>query len=605
MTRTIANSALLLALCAAAAAPGGKTAAQTSRLPNKCDSFLTRRAIGHSRHGWSHVIVRLHEDLTPGRQALLASLGVDTYRHLPIIRSIAVSVPTSNVAKLAALSFVAHLSADLRVKKCDEFLVESSGADTAFAQLGADGTGVGVAVIDSGVAVETDLGPAGDAPPRLLAGANFVPAAAGDDTDRPLAMSDRCGHGTHVAGIVAGNGKSSKSGNCFRTFYGVARNATIVPVRVLDEKGQGVVSQVIAGIQWVVDHRAVGNVRVINLSLGHAVGESYMTDPLCQAVESAWKAGIVVVCSAGNSGRLQNDVDSALDNEGYGSAYGSIQSPGNDPCVITVGAMKATDLVFSAKGKHTHTRSNDQIATYSSRGPSRLDLVLKPDIVAPGNRIISIEASRHSTLYTLAGDTNEVPMADYSKGRNHKASGQYFRLSGTSMAAPVVAGAAALMLQKSPSLSPDTVKARLMLSADKWAQPNGTADPLTFGAGYLNIPAALASTAVTTMPSASPTVSIGADGSISINADRALWGRAFDGTSALWGIGGVTDLRAIWGSNAIAANTSNVLAASASVRLDSVDLERAIWGHSVWEDRAIWGNSSEGVDLSCTALKGE
>ena len=158
-------------------------------------------------------------------------------------------------------------------------------------------------------------------------------------------------------------------------------------VRVLDNLGSGATSTIIAGLQWVVANKTAYNIRVINLSLGHAVGESYHTDPLCQAVEAAYKAGIVVVCSAGNQGRQQNTVNSALNNEGYGANYGSVDAPANDPYVITVGAMKSMD------GK----RADDRIATYSSRGPSYGDMVLKPDLVAPGNKIISLR-SPGSTL---------------------------------------------------------------------------------------------------------------------------------------------------------------------------------------------------------------
>src|SRR5262249_22460536 len=149
---------------------------------------------------------------------------------------------------------------------------------------------------------------------------------------------DWLGHGSHVAGIIAGNGsQSSASGTRSYTthhFYGIARNANLVSLRVLDELGNGNVSDVVAAIQWAVNNRVQYNIRVMNLSLGHAPGESYMTDPLCQACEAAWKRGIVVVCAAGNDGRKNAIQGLAQDNEGYGTAYGSINSPGNDPYVI-------------------------------------------------------------------------------------------------------------------------------------------------------------------------------------------------------------------------------------------------------------------------------
>src|SRR5262249_43611400 len=154
--------------------------------------------------------------------------------------------------------------------------------------------------------------------------------------------NDLLGHGTHVAGIIAGNGYNSAGLTYYHTFYGIARRANIVNVRVLDDQGLGTVSNVIAGIGWVVGNKAGYNIRVLNMPLGNPVFESYTTDPLNQAVEAAWKAGIVVVCSAGNDGRVSDFVDTLNhpENEGYGTNYGSINVPGNDPYVITVGAMK-------------------------------------------------------------------------------------------------------------------------------------------------------------------------------------------------------------------------------------------------------------------------
>src|SRR5262249_15352551 len=193
---------------------------------------------------------------------------------------------------------------------------------------------------------------------------------------------DACGHGTHVAGIVAGNGAASSDTDCFRTFLGIARSTSLVNVRVLDQNGQASVSTVISGIQWAIDNKSAYNIRVMNLSVGHPVGESYQTDPLCQACEAAWGNGIVVIAAAGNDGRLNASVTECSDNEGFGTKYGSIGSPGNDPYVITVGAMKSVD----------GSRANDTIATYSSRGPTLGDLTLKPDVVAPGNQVISLRA---------------------------------------------------------------------------------------------------------------------------------------------------------------------------------------------------------------------
>ncbi len=509
-----------------------------------------------SRSGaWSRVIVTLDGAPDAARISSLRALGADPYRSLPLIHAVAARVPARSLPALRRLPCVRQVSPDLVTHKCDEFTVGSSGADVAMQQFGVTGTGVGIAVVDSGVHPHRDLANQGDGGTRILASVNFA-------EDNPTS-DDLCGHGTYVAGVAAGNGAASTGQPYFRTFYGVARQANIVNVRVLDSAGSGTVSDAIAGIQWVVNNRSRYNIRVMNLSLGHPVGESYTTDPLCQAVEAAWKSGIVVVCAAGNGGRLNANPASGMSNGGYGTAYGTIQSPANDPYVITVGAMKSTD----------GSRQDDTIATYSSRGPSRLDFVLKPDIVAPGNQVISLEVN-NSYLDAAYASTNEVPTSAYRTNGNDKSSNKYFRLSGTSVSAPVVSGAAALLLQRDPSLTPDTVKARLMLTADKWG-----ADPLTYGAGYLNIPAALASTARATGYATSPTLSRDDAGNINI----------VGGSQVIWGVG---TAQVIWGTQAIWG--TNTLASS-----------QAIWGLNVWSDQAIWGTSSAAVDLSSTAVGGE
>lgn len=384
--------------------------------------------------------------------------------------------------------------------RADEFTVQHTGADQAWSQHGLSGHDVTVAVVDSGVQYRYDLRVAGSTASRILTRVNFVSGST--------QVYDMCGHGTHIAGIIAGNGYDSTGSNYFRTFYGIAPQARIVSVRVLNDYGQGRVSDVIAGIQWCIKNRVKHNIRVMNLSLGHPVGEPYETDPLCQAVKAAWNAGIVVVCAAGNGGRQQSNADPNLDNEGFGTAYGSIQSPANSPYVITVGAMKQDPA-------NPNDKAADRLATYSSRGPSRLDYVLKPDLVAPGNRVIALNAVNSYLSNTYPA--NRVPWSDYMHNPPSGDSTWYFRLSGTSMAAPVVAGAAALMLQKEPTLTPDTVKARLMVSADKIAFPDGTANPCAFGAGYLNIPAALASTIVATGPALSPSLYRDEEGNVYVD----------------------------------------------------------------------------------------
>ncbi len=568
------QAAALAALSLTGLLAGG-TAHADNPLAGKADSVLAPKLLAHALRGSEPVILKTGGALTAAQEAQLRALGADITRHLSFINSVAATVPARNLAKVAALPFVTHLSSDGKVKKCDEFTVGSSGAGTAYTQYGLDGTGIGVAVVDSGVTGTKPTQTAHDVTDsitqtnaRLVARVNFC------STDG--AATDDCGHGTHVSGIIAGNGKASTGSQYYRTFYGIARNANLVSVKVLDQQGQGDVSSVISGIQWVVSNKSKYNIRVLNLSLGHPVGESYKTDPLCQAVEAAWKAGIVVVCAAGNNGRLSSLNTANATNEGWGTAYGSIASPGNDPYVITVGATKSMD----------GNRAHDRIATYSSRGPSRLDWILKPDIIAPGNRIISVDAD-NSYLDNYAGGTNDIPMSTYQTGGSSTMSGAYYCLSGTSMATPVVAGAAALLLQKYPNLTPDTVKARLMVSADKWTDPTGNADPCTYGAGYLNIPAALTCTATATQSALSPALTEDASGNVYLDASKIV-----SGSKAIWGSTGLTDLHVIWGTKAIWGSAT--LSAS-----------KAIYGTSAFADKSIYGTDTSDVDLSSVVINGE
>jgi len=449
---------------------------------------------------------------------------------------------------------------------------------------GWDGTGIGIAVIDSGVNAVADLGvPGSKNSSRIVYSQNFDPSAN--------TTNDLFGHGTHVAGIIAGNGTSSSCGNCDMKFVGIAPNANIINLRALDQNGSATDSTVIAAIQQAIALKDTYNIRVINLSLGRGVFESYTTDPLCQAVEQAWNAGIVVVTAAGNYGR---------DNSNNNQGYGTITSPANDPYVITVGAMKTMG---------TATRADDLIATYSSKGPTMLDHVVKPDLVAPGNLIISSLASTSATLYgSFPG--NLVPISDYTATGNNNFSSSYYRLSGTSMAAPMVSGAAALLLQQNPLLTPDQVKARLMLTAYKaFPQTSSYTDPstgitytdqydiFTVGAGYLDVAAALSDTdlAPATAGSAlSPTAAYDpTTGQVYlVNGSAVVWGN-----SVVWGTAVVWGNSVIWGTNA----TGQAVLWGNSV----------CWGSStssgfsvVWGSSVIWGNKTNS-DAMTVAIGGD
>src|SRR5215471_14374531 len=192
-----------------------------------------------------------------------------------------------------------------------------------------------------------------------------------------------------------------------------------------DKRARGTDSSVINAINQAISLKNQYNIRVMNLSLGRPVYESYTLDPLCQAVEAAWKAGIVVVVAAGNDGRT---------NYSAYNGYGSITAPGTDPYVITVGAMNT---------KATPDRSDDVMTSYSSKGPTAIDHIVKPDLVAPGNRIVSLQAPGSYLATHYPALAIQSPGVCVLGGCTSGKSGQYLRLSGTSMATPVVAGAAA------------------------------------------------------------------------------------------------------------------------------------------------------------------
>ena len=572
------TAATLLAAAPAIAAPAS---------PAKSDAHVGQMLVAQNLRGSCTVIAHLTGDLTPARQASLTEIHADITRHLGFIQSVALTLPTRNLNKLAALPFVTHLSYDGTVKKLDAFTVGSSGAGVAFQQYGLTGQGVGVAVLDSGIRTDyLDLAYPTTTETRVIVGPHYAPATS------KIYTPDMCGHGTHIAGIIAGNGRMSTGPQFTQTVCGIARQSTLIDVAVLDPTGAASVSTVLTGLKWVIANKTKDNIRVVNLSLGHPVGESYTTDPLCQAVEAVWKAGIVVVCAAGNNGRASLTNTTGASNEGWGTAYGSIQSPGNDPYVITVGATKNMDGV----------RADDRIATYSSRGPSRLDLVLKPDIIAPGNQIVSLCAGG-DLFGTAAGQASIVPEQVLSPTASSSQLSNYAILSGTSMAAPVVSGAAALMLQANPKLTPDTIKARLMASADKWTDPSGNPDPCTYGAGYLNIPAALASTVTPTQYALSPTM-IQLGGSLFIDTSAigsaSVWGsKTLTGVNTLYGSKTLTGVNTLYGSKTL----TGVNTIYSSKTLSGVS---SIYGSSVWSDMTVSGSSaSAAVDLSSIALQGE
>jgi serine protease AprX len=297
------------------------------------------------------------------------------------------------------------------VSRVDQPFLKSIRADAAW--LRATGRGVGVAVIDTGIA--------GDLPdfqtPRN--GSRVIASAVTNPCARDA--NDQYGHGTHVAGLIAGNGLVYNNG-LHGKYMGVAPRANLVSVKVSDDDGNTTVLDVIYGIQFAVDNKSAYGIRVMNLSLSSTVAESYRTDPLDAAVESAWFSGIVVVTAAGNEGATNDGVTFA---------------PANDPWVITTGALD---------DKGTFTRLDDTLASWSSRGVTQ-DGVRKPEVLAPGAALVS----------TLAPNSDFQRLCSSCVTDN----GRYFRAGGTSMSSAVVSGAAALLLEAHPDWTPAQVKGAL------------------------------------------------------------------------------------------------------------------------------------------------
>lgn len=381
-----------------------------------------------------------------------ATLEALARRHgVRILRKLAGgAVLAANSRELEALTAdneVDHLSGDTLVQSWMSVSDKATAADQTRAGVsgllgigaiaGVTGQGIGVAIVDSGISAHPAL-------------ANKVAANVSFVTGDPL-VTDPFGHGTHVAGAIAGAASAAKN---VTTLYtgGIAPGAKLINVRVLGADGVGLTSDVIAGIDWVVQNRARYNIRVMNLSLGHPVMEPVATDPLCEAVERAVQAGIVVVAAAGNYGVAEDGTQ----------ILGGITSPGNSPLAITVGSLNTWG---------TAKRSDDTVATYSSRGPTRFDLAVKPDIAAPGNKIISLE-SNGSFL---------PAMYPYLHKAGSSSNG-YMQLSGTSMAAPMVSGGVALLLQGTPSMTPAHVK--LVLQNGATYVPDGGL--MGAGAGSVN-----------------------------------------------------------------------------------------------------------------------
>ena len=483
--------------------------------------------------GWSRVIVQ-PSDAAVTREALAGAIqevGGRPGRALPIIQARVADLPNGALRALADSPHVGRVSLDRPVLGALERTGATVSATAVRQNLGLDGSGVGVAIIDSGLTPSHD-DLAGLEGQRVLGFVDYVNGRTG--------RYDDYGHGTHVAGIVGGNGFDSGGARS-----GIAPGVRLLALKVLDGSGNGSISNVIAALDYAVANKDALNLRIVNLSVSAGVYESYNTDPLTVAAQRAVAAGLVVVAAAGNVGR-----DSA-----GGMLYGGITAPGNAPWVITVGA---------SNHQGTSDRSDDTMAVFSSRGPAAIDNPAKPDLVAPGVGTESL-SDPASLLYTkqsayLLGGTVSTSYLPY------------LSLSGTSMSAPVVSGAIALMLQANPELTPNAVKAVLQYTA----RPFASSDHLTEGAGLLNAKGAV-------------DLARYLAGSLADYPSGSSWG-----TQIIWGTQLIGGGRIMPGVNAWSRDTLW----GAALTAEGVNVEWGVRRNGTWRP---W--RTECLDSSCTTVQ--
>jgi len=439
---------LLLAVGGAGASPGAAPAAVASRAQ---PALL---AMAAAQPGARLSVIVQKAGASGQVEDLVRSLGGAVTSDLRIINAFAAELPGWAVSTVARAAGVRWVSWDAPMVTSGQ-PIDTGNLQSAFIRtVGADrvwnegpayrqGEGVAIAIVDSGNCQ------ANGAPCDSVTGQNgqsHVAAAVSVLTGAGSGPYDFFGHGSLIEGLAAGTGMGLSG-----RYFGVAPGANLVSVRVADNLGMATSADVVKGLQWVLDHKAEYNIRVVNLSLNSSVAESYNTNPLSAACEILWFNGIVVVVSAGNNGTA------------------TLYPPANDPFVITVGA---TD------DKGTADLGDDTLADFSAYGVAESGVV-KPDLVAPGTNLISMVPRTKNKIWK-----------DHATHRTGLQAAQenYMRVSGTSFATPIVSGAAALLLQGEPNLTPDQVKYRLMATANQsWPAYEAT----KAGAGLLDIYAAV------------------------------------------------------------------------------------------------------------------
>jgi serine protease AprX len=418
----------LQSVAAAAPTPSGSSAV--------LDPRLGRIAAAHPRQKVS-AIVQFKAGVSPDRARWdVSRVSGQVFSELHIINALAVKLTAQRARWLAADRDVHSISLNATIKTegrparghlgklgKPEHLRTGSLQTTYDQSLnvtglwrdGFNGSGVGVAVIDTGIDGGLPDFRGDDGASRVIASTVVNPDATTAD--------DLYGHGTHVAGLLAGDGRRlAPSDPLYNRYIGTAPRADLVSIKVSDDAGNTTLIDVIDGLQFAVDFKDVYGIRVVNLSLNSTQAQSYRDDPLDAAAEAAWFAGLVVVTAAGNRADAPDAVSYA---------------PGNDPFVITVGAVDDQGTKFTG---------DDVTASWSSRGVTQ-DGFAKPDVLAPGAHMVA----------PLAGDSAFAQLCPACV-----VDGRYFKIGGTSMASPVVAGIAADLISAHPRWTPDMVKQALV-----------------------------------------------------------------------------------------------------------------------------------------------
>lgn len=395
---------------------------RVTRVEEKIDRRLIKKVQTLNSDSRLSAIIFSKEEQASVCKECLQKMGVTIVYEFPLINAYAVEIPRSMLERIVEIESIRYISDDVDINSLLNIATQEVGARDVNLK-GYTGKGIGIAILDTGVYPHPDLIRPKN---RIIAFKDFV-----NDKKDPY---DDNGHGTFVAGVAAGNGYSSGG-----KYAGVAPEANVIAVKVMNRDGEGSASKIVAGMQWVADHWKEYNIRVVCLSLGSEPSGAIRNDPLVVAVNQLWKQGIFVTAAAGNSGPKK----------------GTITTPGISPSIVTVGAVD---------DKRTVDISDDVVAEFSSRGPAHGNIP-KPDVVAPGVNVVSLNTDR-----------------DYTGGpKLYSLEKAYTTMSGTSVAAPIVAGIAALIFEAHPEYTPDEVKALIMKyarSIDKniYAQGRGLVD---------------------------------------------------------------------------------------------------------------------------------